>query len=174
MGKGTAKPYEGALVQNKVIVPSKPVSDKLHGKRAYGTMVDGALHLSLLEAYYLAAIEKIVVTKNGVAMTLDELRSTAQEDPEFSIKYPVYKDLRDRTYIVKTGFKYGCHFRVYRKSIEDHAEFLVHVMVHNGSITSDDIIRHVRLAHSVKKTMILALLDEENDINYYSVERETI
>ncbi len=174
MGKGVAKPYEGALVQNKVIVSSKPIAAKLHGKRAYGTMVDGALHLSLLEAYYLAAIEKIIVTKSGTELSLDELREAAQEDPEFSIKYPVYKDLRDRTYIVKTGFKYGCHFRVYRKSIEDHAEYLLHVMVHNGAITSDDIIKHVRLAHSVKKTMILALLDEENDINYYAVERKTI
>ena len=174
MGKGTTKPYEGALVQNKVIVSSKPIASKLHGKRAYGTMVDGALHLSLLEAYYLAAIDKIVVSRGGEPLSLDMLRDVAQEDPEFAIKYPVYKDLRYRTYIVKTGFKYGCHFRVYRKSIEDHAEYLVHVMVHNGSITSDDIIRHVRLSHSVKKTMVLALLDEENDINYYTVERTTI
>lgn len=174
MGKGSAKPYEGSLVQNKVIVASKPIASKLHGKRAYGTMVDGELHLSLLEAYYLAAIGKIIVTQESNTLTLEELRREAQTDPEFSIKYPVYKDLRDRTYIVKTGFKYGCHFRVYRKSIEEHAEYLVHVMVHNGSITSDDIIRQVRLSHSVKKTMVLALLDEENDINYYTMERITI
>ncbi len=161
----------GELFQNRVIVSNARLAAKLHGKRAYGSMEDKTLHLSLLEAYYLVSIGKIEVREGTTMLSLEDLRARAQEDSEFSIKYPVYKDLRDRTYIVKTGFKYGCHFRVYRNTVDEHAEYLVHVLVQHGTLSSDELMTHVRLAHSVKKTMVLALLDEENDINYYAVDR---
>lgn len=162
---------KGDIIENKVIVSDNRSISKLYGKRGYGSIQDRNLHLSLIEAYYLFEKEKLEIYENGQKLTLEALLAKGKEETDFSMKYIVYKDLRDRGYIVKTGFKYGCHFRVYRNSIEDHAQYLVHSLAEQGSITTNELIRHARLAHSVKKRMVFALVDEENDISYFSIDR---
>jgi len=162
---------QGKLENNKIVVSDNSAIAKLHGKRAYGIMSNGKLYLSLLEAYYLFEKGKLQVLKNNKSISSTSIKSLVDKETDFNAKYCVYKDLRDRGYIVKTGFKYGCHFRVYRNSIEEHAEYLVQSFIEHDSIITDDIIRHVRLAHSVKKKMIFALVDEENDISYISFNR---
>ena len=48
-------------------------------------------------------------------------------DDNSDAKSRMYMDLKDRGWLVRTGFKYGAHFRVYTsKSPEDHPKFLVH------------------------------------------------
>ncbi len=165
---------QGKLENNKIVVSDNPSISKLYGKRAYGIMRNGKLYLSLLEAYYLFEKDKLQILKNNKSISGATIKSLADKETDFNAKYCVYKDLRDRGYIVKTGFKYGCHFRVYRNSIEEHAEYLVQSFIEQDSIITDDIIRHVRLAHTVKKEMIFALVDEENDISYISFNRTKI
>ncbi len=80
----------------------------------------------------------------------------------------VYRDLISRGCIVKTGFKYGSHFRVYLSDIESHADLLVHVMIE--AEYWNIISRAVRVASSVRKKMVFAsILDEK--IKYVSIER---
>jgi len=164
----------GELHNNKVIISDNPSISKLYGKRSYGTLIDKKLYLTPLEAYYLCEKEKLELSSEGNPINCHDLIALNVVGKDFDEKYPVYKDLRDRGYIVKTGFKYGCHFRVYRKSIEEHADYLVHSYVEHGTISVDDIIKQARLAHSVKKKMVMALVDEENDITYFSVDRTKI
>ena len=64
----------------------------------------------------------------------------------------VYSDLVDRKFIVKSGFKYGAHFRAYSEKIEDHAEFLIHYL--EGQEEWYKISRAVRVANGVRKRMI--------------------
>lgn len=82
--------------------------------------------------------------------------------------FKVYRDLIDRRLIVKTGFKYGTNFRAYTKSMDEHADFLIHF------IPSDEewykISRAVRVAQGVHKIMIFAGITNEG-ITYLSVER---
>jgi tRNA-intron endonuclease len=165
---------KGELHNNKVVISDNPTISKLYGKRAYGSLANKKLYLTPLEAYYLSEKEKLEIEYNGNIITGAELISLTNVEEGFEGKYVVYKDLRDRGYIVKTGFKYGCHFRVYRNSIEEHAEYLVHSYVEHGSINVDDLMKQARLAHSVKKKMVMALVDEENDITYFSVDRTKI
>jgi tRNA-intron endonuclease len=68
--------------------------------------------------------------------------------------YSVYKDLRDRALIVKSGFKYGTHFRVYERSMEEHSKYLVYVMDADESMVQ--VSRAIRVAHGVRKTILLA------------------
>ncbi|HOP08869.1 MAG TPA: tRNA-intron lyase [Candidatus Methanofastidiosa archaeon] len=165
---------KGELQNGKIVISDNPTISKLYGKRSYGVLVDKKLYLTPLEAYYLSEKEKLQIEHKGDPISGAELLSLTDAEEGFEEKYTVYKDLRDRGYIVKTGFKYGCHFRVYRNSIEDHAEYLVHSFIEHGSIKVDDIMKQARLAHSVKKKMVMALVDEENDITYFSVDRVKI
>lgn len=80
----------------------------------------------------------------------------------------VFRDLVDRGFIVRTGFKYGSNFRIYAKSIQDHAEFLVHVI--DGTEEWYKISRAVRVAQGVRKEMIFAGEDSKK-VRYVKILR---
>jgi len=64
----------------------------------------------------------------------------------------IYSELIDRRFIVKSGFKYGSHFRAYVENIQQHAEFLIHYL--EGPEEWYKISRAVRVANGVRKRMI--------------------
>ena len=77
---------------------------------------------------------------------------------DFDKKFQVYKNFRDRGYIVSPGIKFGCDFAVYQKGPGiDHAPFLVQVYNRNENMSSTDVVLAGRLATSVKKKFILAI-----------------
>lgn len=161
----------GTLIESQVMVEDGPDVSKLHSKGFYGKMKEKNLYLNFLEALYLVEKGKIDVEFDGHPLSFAELLEYARSEAEFDIRFFVYRDLREKGLIVKTGFKYGCHFRVYRRGPEEHAEYLVHVIPEKKEFQTYDIVKHCRLAHSVNKIMVFAFIDEEGDITYYSVQR---
>ena len=66
--------------------------------------------------------------------------------------------MKNRGLIVKTGFKFGTHFRAYTKKPHiTHAEYLIHVVNKNFKTIWSDFSRAIRLAHSVNKEFIFAI-----------------
>ncbi len=65
----------------------------------------------------------------------------------------LYQDLLHRNFIVKSGFKYGEHFRIYTKSMEEHAEYLVTFI---GDEEWYKISRAIRLSISVRKKILFS------------------
>ncbi len=146
-------------------------SIEIHRGMFYGKNMDGRLILSNVESIYLAekGIARLI-GGNGKEISLkDALKHMMQKDPEFSQKYAIYSDLRDRGLIVKTGFKYGTHFRVYVRDIEHHAPYLVHAVPEIYVGTWPEISRGVRLAHGVKKDFLLA--EASNPPKYLNIKR---
>lgn len=87
--------------------------------------------------------------------------------------YIVYRDLKDRGYIIKTGFKYGSDFRLYdrgRSPGKGHSDYLVKVVFENYDINVLDFASYIRVAHGVNKNLLLAIVDDDFDITYYNVE----
>lgn len=85
------------------------------------------------------------------------------------LNYLVYKDLKKRGYVVKTGLKYGTEFRVYDKGIkigEDHSLWLVCVFEQKEKFEILDLVKVNRIAHSTKKKILFAIVDEEKSITY--------
>ncbi len=93
-----------------------------------------------------------------------EYLSGKQEDMESR----VFSDLVNRGCIVKTGFKYGCNFRVYLHSMDEHAEILVSVL--KGEEAWFKVSRAVRLAHGVRKDILFAG-ESNGKIQYVKLER---
>jgi tRNA-intron endonuclease len=83
----------------------------------------------------------------------------------FDDMYSVYEDWRKRGYIIKTGFKFGTHFRIYFpgaspvKTEKDwvHSKHVIHVFSRRSKMIISEWARAIRVAHSVKKTFILAI-----------------
>jgi tRNA splicing endonuclease len=85
--------------------------------------------------------------------------------PDFPALYSVYEDFRLRGYVVKTGFKFGTHFRLYfpgaSPSLETgewmHSKHVIQVFPREARLLISEWARAIRVAHGVKKTFILAI-----------------
>jgi tRNA-intron endonuclease len=161
------------LVEKKIIVDDEATITKLH-QRGFGKRTNKRLELSLLEGLYLHERGTLDFLEDGKKVGSSEILTRADED-EFLLRYKVYKDLRERGYIVKTGFKFGAHFRVYErgKYPHEHSKYLVHAVPESYIPSFPEISRAVRLAEGVNKTMVFAVVDEEGDITYYAIDRMT-
>lgn len=147
-------------------------SVKLHNKSHYGNLTEEGLQLSLIEALYLMEKGKIKLAKNDEEISAEDILQLIHENNSYS-KYIVYKDLRNRGYVIKTGFKYGSEFRLYERGTspgDGHSNYLVKVASENDDIKFSDLSSYVRVAHGVNKCLLFAVVDQENDITYYNVE----
>ncbi len=159
-------------LKNDLIIIKIRKTEAIHSKSHYGIITEEGLQLSLIEALYLLEKDKIKVTQNGKELSLDEMNLIIHDNDLFA-NYLVYRDLRNRGYIIKTGFKYGSEFRLYQRGTspgEGHSNYLVKVTSENDHIPLKDLSSYVRVAHGVNKYLLLAVVDQENDITYYNIE----
>jgi tRNA-intron endonuclease len=164
------------LTRDRVWVTDAETAGKLIEK-GFGENHEGKVLLSPEETLFLMEKrqELPVEDTKGKRMSFDELmKEFVQKDKEFHRKYIVYRDLRGRGFIVKTGFKFGTHYRIYERGVkpgEGHAVWLVHVVPEEFKCDFHTFSGKVRLAQNVRKKMIYALVDKEGDITYYKIER---
>ncbi len=145
---------------------------KIHEKSHYGNMTEDGLELSLIEALYLMEKGKLDINIDSDDVTIEKLIKLIRGQGSFT-NYIVFKDLRNRGYIVKTGFKYGSEFRLYERGKspgDGHSNYLVKVASENSKFMMSDLSSYVRVAHGVNKKLLFAVVDDENDITYYNVE----
>ncbi|GAB6056404.1 tRNA-intron lyase [Methanobacterium alkalithermotolerans] len=159
-------------LSNDLVTVISPKAEKLNQKSHYGRMENEQLELSLIEALYLLDKEKISIFSKDKELSREEMTGIIKDKDLYS-KYLVFKDLRNRGYIVKTGFKYGSEFRLYERGKspgEGHSDYLVNVISENYDLNVLDFSSYVRVAHGVNKKLLMAVVDEEGDITYYNVE----
>ncbi len=145
---------------------------KLHEKSHYGNITEEGLQLSLIEALYLMEKDKLEILSDNKEISLDEMFEIIRSE-DLLTRYIVFRDLRNRGYIVKTGFKYGSEFRLYERGKspgDGHSNYLVKVAPENCTMTMFDLSSYVRVAHGVNKKLLFAVVDDENDITYYNME----
>lgn len=155
---------DATFLEDRVITWDAQASQTLYFRGFYGKMLDPErLQLSLVESLYLFSEGIITIRdRNGKVFSFDEFVKEAQKiENSFLSKYGVYKNLRDSGHVVKTGFKFGTHFRVYKKveSIEKipHSEYLVNTIPADFEFRLPVMSGAVRLANSVRKTMLFAV-----------------
>jgi len=164
------KVAEFKLSGDRIFTCSKKAISRLHDNAGYGKVHEGKLFLSMLEAAYLVEKGRITVKDGSKELSVEEIMEMGRKKDEcFDVKYITYRDLRNRGYTVKSGLKFGSHFRVYRGKTEEHSQWLVWVVPENTKISPNDITARVRVAHGVKKTMVMAMVDDDGDVTYYEV-----
>lgn len=186
------KIWEGELLENRVIIWD-PEAVVLYDESGYGKPQPeenpNRLELELVEATYLVEKGKLKVfiksegKKKRKAIDLKELLEIGSKNVnQFHPQFIVYRDLRDRGYLVKTGFKFGAHFRLYERGVKlkrgpkaahEHTHAIVHAVSEESSFSLPEMSRAVRLAHNIRATMWWAVVDREGDVTYYSLSRIT-
>ena len=149
--------FTGKLNGDRVFVFDENESLALHNEAFYGRMSGGVLQLSLIESCYLTDAGALTVfDRKGKELFRKDLVAFGKKNQEeFDLRMATYEDLRKRGLVVKTGFKYGTHFRVYEGSPDEcHARYLVHAVPATKVAMWPDISRTVRLSGGVKKQIL--------------------
>lgn len=128
----------------------------LFAKSKFGEKKSGKIHYSKYEALYLIETKR-AESKKKIKLNIKEKNN-----------YLVFKDLRKKGYIVKTGLKFGAEFRVYKSKKEKHAAWLVYIPK-KQKIDFKDFVSKNRIAHSTGKKLLIAIIDSQQDITYYEV-----
>lgn len=134
-----------------------------------GEIKDKKVYFSPFEALFLVESKKAEAIRNK-PLTESQLISFFQKkDKDFFIKYLVFKELRKKGYIVKTGSKFGADFRVYEKSM-NHAKYIVYPVKQSEKINWNEFISKNRISHSTAKKLLLAIIDSENNVLFYETD----
>jgi tRNA-intron endonuclease len=150
------------LLKNRLIVFDKKLSNQLLQKEFFGKPFGETLQLSFVEGLYLLKKNILEIqTIDGKTLSEEKCIHLMQKlQPDIVQRLVVFQDLKQRGLLVKTGFKFGAHFRAYSKQPElTHAEYLIHVIEKGFTSIWAEVSRAVRLAHSVNKEFIFACID---------------
>ena len=145
----------------------------LYAKSNFGEILGEKIQYSFPEALFLAEKGKIIVFHGKKSLSFRELMKKAYSfDKRIGIKYPVFKDLREKGYVIKTALKFGADFRVYdrgSKPGEKHAKWIIFCDHESARFGWHEFSAKNRVAHSTKKNLLLAIVDEEGDVSFYEV-----
>ncbi len=171
--KEPKEPVKAYFSKERVLTESSDAARELYNQSRYGSLLDdGRVQLSLIESLHLTEKKKLLVydSRNKLIDFEGFLKKAQKVEPNFWIRYCVYRDIRNRGYIIKTALKFGADFRIYDRGVkpgEDHARWVV-FPVHEGStLTWYEFAAKNRVAHSTKKRLLIGIVDGELDVTYY-------
>jgi len=163
------------FANERVLADASDETRELYNQSRYGTLLDnGKIQLSLLEGLYLLEKNKIEISDSR-SKPLDFesfLKRATKLEPNFWIRYCVFKDMRNRGYIIKTALKFGADFRVYDRGVkpgEDHARWIIYPVHEGATLTWYEFAAKNRVAHSTKKRLMIGIVDDEGDVTYYEI-----
>ena len=163
---------KASLSGERVVTEQSDAARELYDKSRYGKFADNKVQLSIIEALYLVEKGKLSVFdgRNREISYDSFLKKSKKKNPNFTIKYAVFKDIRDRGYIIKTALKFGADFRIYDRGVkpgEDHARWIVYPVHESKHMTWHEFAAKNRVAHSTKKRLLIGVVDEESDVSYW-------
>lgn len=155
------------------ITSSSQEAFTLYEKSRFGEKTKGKIEYSALEALFLISENKMEINSKSKKITEDQLlKKIKSKDKKAEIKFVAFSDLRKKGYIVKTALKFGAEFRVYEKGVspdEDHARWILYAVHESDKMNWYDFAAKNRVAHSTKKNLLIAIVDDELDVTYYEI-----
>jgi len=130
--------------------------------------------LQSYEALHLLFINRIEVInfEDGEKLDFPNLfRKIREKEPDVWTKYLIYKDLRNRGYVVRDGFGFGFDFRVYDRGEygKKPAKYVVYGVQEGTPLQIEMLKKILRFTQSIKRELILGVIDRSGDMVYYSV-----
>jgi len=139
--------------------------------RKIGELKEGKVIYTNFEALYLLETKKaeIIDLRTNKNLSETNLIKLFSKKSDFLTNYIVYKYLKNKGYLVKTGLKFGEEFRVYKKQ-DKHARWIVYPIKSTDKIQPKELISKSRVSHSTGKKLLLAIVDSEEDITFYEID----
>ncbi len=160
---------------NAFIVADQSIANVLFHENGYGLLdSSGVLKLHPVEVLFLVDLGKAkVVDERGNTIAFKELCDLCERMDRFVwVKFLVYSDLRRRGYIVRVDLGEEPIFYVYRrgaKPSEEASRYVVYVLREGVRVSFTKIEQLVRWCQDLKKELILAIVDRQGEVVYYSL-----
>lgn len=162
--KKCSREVTGRLIRDRVFIFDVNDAAIIRECGFYGKMIENMLQLSLIESCYLMGRGDLSIVSSNTEdkMELNALMEFGRlTQDEFDLRLVAFSDARDRGLVIKTGFKYGTHFRAYEKSPDDcHARYLIHAVSASNVTLWPEISRAVRLSGGVKKEFLFSRVSD--------------
>jgi len=139
-------------------------------QKGYGERTGDKLVLKPYEALYLVDTKKISISVNDKELSVNDLVNLIKKiDKRGWTKYLIYRDLRNKGYVVKEGFGKGLDFRVYERGEygEKPAKYVIIALNEGGRIRLEKLRKSVDLSLKMGKEPILAVVDRRGEVVYY-------
>lgn len=170
------KKFTGKLDGDKVII-SDLDNRALLTQRGFGEKHLNYISIDLFEALFLMENDSLSVTDKGKKINFEKLINLVlnkDSKKEFLQKFEVYKDIRSKGYLLKSGLKFGFDFRVYpkgKKISEEHSQFVIDVISEKDKIKPQYLSKSLRMSIGLHTNLILAIVDNDLGISYYEIAR---
>jgi tRNA-intron endonuclease len=164
--------------EEKIVLSPKEDIEGL-SSRGYGVQEDERVILTFYEALYLHGKEilEIIDERNEKEMSFqDVLKRFKLVDKNAWVRYLIYRDLRERGYVVREGFGLGIDFRVYDRGEygKETAKYLIFGIQEGKPVSMEALAVSLKYVQSLKKKLILAVLNRRGEVVYYSLSELTL
>jgi len=169
-----AQPKVKASFKRGKIRVSPPEDVEGLSSRGYGVSEDDGLTLTFHEALYLLGNGDLEVEdeEKGEKMVFQNLLNLSRTiDEDAWVRYLIYRDLRKRGYVVREGFGLGIDFRVYERGEygKETATYLIFGIQEGKPVSMEELTRTLNYVQSLKKKLVLAVLNRRGEVVYYSL-----
>ena len=150
-----------SILGNTAIADNKGLANEIYSKSRFGEIKDNKIQYMLVEALYLLEKKKLAIKEGKKSMKRDEfIKQSSKKEKNFWERYVVFRDMRDRGYVIKTALKFGADFRVYDRGVkpgDDHAKWILFPVSESKAILSS-------IAGKVENILLSRYSEIENKI----------
>jgi tRNA-intron endonuclease len=168
-----------ASLKDDVVTVSSPEGVEELSLRGYGVIESNKLYLTFYEALFLLGKDELDLKneESGEKMGFQDLMERFQTlDKDTWIRYLIYRDLRSRGYVAREGFGLGIDFRVYERGDygKETAKHLIFGIQEGQPVSVEQLARTQKYVQSLKKNLVLAVINRRGEIVYYSLSQLTL
>jgi tRNA-intron endonuclease len=174
--KKNSKIIVAEIKGNKVVIGNHQDARIVYDNGYYGQLNDDkTLTLNFEEALHLLerGVLKIVDEKGLWLEVSDCARIFMEREKDFWTDYLVFKDLRNRGYIVGQGISDIVRYRVYPRGAkvgQDVAKVLICPLSESRSINLETLDKISIQTKSLQKKLLVACVDRLGDVSYYELQ----
>ncbi len=169
---------ETPVVNGEIVSGMACISDKsmIHdlAQKGFGEIEKENLLLKSFETLYLLYVNRLVLKKNKKQIDFNSFMGICQKtDFEILTKFLIFRDLRNRGYVVKDGFGFGSDFRVYERGHygEKGAKFLVFGLNEGQQEKMGNLQKKIEEITQMGKEPIIAVIERRGEVIYYKINK---
>ena len=169
----TTSLVHGEIISNQICVSNKNMIHELDQK-GYGEIEKEKLFLKDFETLYLLYAKQLILKKSKKNINFDSYMSICQKtNSEILTKFLIYRDLRNRGYVVKEGFGFGSDFRVYERGHfgEKGAKFLIFGLNEGQQEKIGNLQKKIEDITQMGKEPIIAVIERRGEVIYYKINK---
>ena len=166
------------IIHGELVLYESKISDKDMiqdlMQKGYGELDKDNLILTSFETLYFLYTRKLILNKNRKTVDFDSFLSICQKnDSEILTKFLIYRDLRNRGYVVKDGFGFGSDFRVYERGHfgEKGSKFLIFGFNEGQQEKIGTLQKKIEDITLMGKEPIIAVIERRGEVIYYKINR---